>query len=43
MKIYVQQVCSILFFQSRKMFFITDSQGFVSYFYNHNNNLYNQV
>jgi len=25
------------------MFFKTGSQGFASYFYNHNNNLYNKI
>ena len=25
------------------MFFMTGSQGFISYFYNHNNNLYNKI
>jgi len=32
-----------IIFWSRKMFFMTGSQEFVSYFYNHNNNLYNKV
>jgi len=31
------------YFLEQKMFFMTGSQGFVSYFYNHNNNLYNKV
>jgi len=32
-----------IIFWSEKIFFIIGSQGFVSYFYNHNNNLYNKV
>ena len=32
----------IIFFWSRKMFFKTGSKLFVSYFYNHNKNLYNE-
>ena len=31
------------YFQNIKMFFMTGSQRFVSYFYNHNNNLYNKI
>jgi len=30
------------FFGSRKMFFMTSSKEFVSYFYNYNKNLYNK-
>jgi len=29
-------------FFSKKMFFMADSKWFVSYFYNHNKNLYNK-
>jgi len=32
-----------IIFWDIKIFFMTGSQGFVSYFYNHNNNLYNKV
>jgi len=38
-------MCTTMFqiiFWSRKTFFVTDSKEFVSYFYNHNKNLYNK-
>ena len=38
-------MCTSMFqiiFWSRKMFFIIGSKEFVSYFYNHNKNLYNK-
>ena len=38
-------MCTSMFqiiFWNRNMFFMTGSQGFVSYFYNHNKNIYNK-
>jgi len=39
-------MCTSMFqiiFWRKECFFMTDSQEFVSYFYNHNNNLYNKI
>jgi len=41
-KIYLHKYI-LDYFLKQKDVFMTDSQGFVSYFYNHNNNLYNKV